>query len=205
MGISIYYQGTINRIEGVPELSNELVEFASILGWEVKQWNGHWNRPNTAVLEQRTEGYELTGHIPLRGVSLLADPECEPLFLTFNSEGALASTTNMLMADKSPSEPQKFWLSTMTHYTSADVHIALIKLLKYLKTRFISDLQVYDETGFWDHEDSSRVINAFNSVNRNNHNRPESLNLIPKRVLYNKTPEQIADLIENMMRNRFGR
>ena len=96
MSISIYYQGTIDQIADVAVLSEEVTDFASILGWEIRRWNGDWARPNTAALAQRTEGFELTGHVPLRGVSLLADPDCEPLFLTFNKKGALEKLFHQL-------------------------------------------------------------------------------------------------------------
>jgi hypothetical protein len=143
--------------------------------------------------------------VPLRGVSLLADPDCEPLFLTFNKKGALASTTNMLMDEPGSNSSETFWLSTTTQFTSAEVHIALVKLLKYLKSRYISDMQVYDETGYWNHEDRAQVVERFKNINTNESGATDTLNLIPKRILDNKTPEQIADFIENMIRKKFGR
>jgi hypothetical protein len=205
MGITIHYRGMIDRIEDVAKLSSEIREFATILKWDIRQWTNNWHLPNSAALERCGNDLKLSGHVPIRGVSLVPTPDCEPLFFTFTRDGILASSTNMvMMADQSMSS-EDLWLSTKTQFSTVDIHIALIRLLQFVKSKYISNLEVHDGSGYWKHRDRELLIERFQTVGAAIKTIPDTLNLIPKSELQNKTPEEIADFIEDIIKKKYGK
>jgi hypothetical protein len=205
MGITIHYRGKIDRIEDVAQLSGEIKEFAEILNWDIRQWNENWNLPNRAALKKRKDGLELSGHVPIRGISIIPDPECEPMFLTFNKDGSLASSMNMVMMADNEIDMDEMWLSTKTQFATAEIHVALIKLLRFLKNKYISNLEVHDEGKFWENNDMLKLEERFERIGAAIDTLPDTLNLIPQKELKNKSPEEIADFIEDIIRKKFGK
>lgn len=205
MGISIHYRGSIDSTADVSRLSNEIGEFAAILDWDIRRWEENWHLPNSAALKKKSDGLELTGHIPIRGVSVIPHPDCEPLYLTFRKDGLLASSIHMVMMADEEIDSDDMWLSTKTQYSSAETHAALIKLLKFVKGKYISNLEVHDDGGYWDEETIYRLEDRFNKMREALDTVPETLNLISKKELKNRTPEEIADFIEDILRKKFGK
>lgn len=204
MGITIHYRGEIDRIADVAQLSAEIKEFAEVLEWDSRQWKENWHLPNSAALEKNKDGLSLSGHIPIRGISLFPDPNCEPLYLTFCKNGRLASSMNMvIMADKGI-ESESIWLSTKTQFASADIHVAIIKLLRFVKTKYISNLEVRDDGRYWESGDAAGLEERFQQIGAAIDSLPGALNLIPQKELKNKTPEEIADFIEDIIKRKFG-
>lgn len=205
MGITIHYRGEINNINDVARLSAEIKEFADILGWDSREWIENWHLPNSAALEKSKDGLALSGHIPIRGISLFPDPNCEPLFFTFCKDGRLASSMNMvIMADKDI-DSDGLWLSTKTQFASADIHMAIIKLLRFVKSKYVSNLEVHDDGGYWESGDTANLQERFQRIGAAIDSLPGALNLIPKKELKNKTPEEIADFIEDIIKRKFGK
>lgn len=205
MGITIHYRGRIDKIEDVGRLSNEIREFADILNWDVRQWDENWHLPNSATLEKKGDRLELSGHVPIRGVSVIPHPDCEPLFLTFRKDGVLASSMHMVMLSDDEIDQDGMWLSTKTQFAQADTHVALIRLLKFVKSNYISNLEVHDDGQYWESEDMTRLEKRFSAVGAALKTLPGSLNLITKKDLKNRTPEEIADFIEHIIRKKFGK
>lgn len=205
MGITINYRGKIDKIGDVPRLSGEIKEFADILGWEIRQWDENWHLPNSAALEIKSDRCVLSGHVPIRGVSVIPHPDCEPLFLTFRNDGMLASSMHMVLMADEEIDSDDMWLSTNTQFSSADTHVALIKLLKFVKSKYISNLVVHDDGRYWESEDMFELQNRFSGIGAALDTIPDTLNLITKKDLKNRTPEEIADFIEDIIRKKFGK
>jgi len=205
MGITIHYRGRIDNIEDVDQLSCEIKEFAKILDWDIREWNENWHLPNSAALEKEGDKLEISGHVPIRGVSVIPHPGCEPLFLTFNNKGTLASSINMVMMAEDEIETDRVWLSTKTQFASSDIHAGLIKLLRFVKSKYISNLEVHDDGRYWESEDMAVLEELFTRVGSAIDSLPDSLNLITKKELKDRTPEEIADFIEDIIRKKFGK
>jgi len=47
-------------------------------------------------------------------------------------------------------KPEEAWVSVKTQFASPEIHVWIVGLLKYLKKRYISDLQVSDEGEYWE-------------------------------------------------------
>lgn len=205
MGVTIHYRGRIDRIDDVERLSREIEEFATILEWGMKRWQENWNLPNTASLRKNNDTMQLKGHVPIRGISLFPDPKCEPLNLTFTKEGYLASSLSMVLLADDEIEIDRMWQSTKTQYASVETHISIIKLLKFVKKKYISNLEVHDEGRYWETEDAHELQNMFDTIDEAIDSLSDSLNMIPQKELVNKSPEEIADFIEDIIRKKFGK
>ncbi|NWG28500.1 MAG: hypothetical protein HXY48_08200, partial [Ignavibacteriaceae bacterium] len=53
-----------------------------------------------------------------------------------------------------------------TQFAPPEIHIAIVKLLKYLKNKYIANLEVIDEGGYWETEDKELLIKNISFLNR---------------------------------------
>ncbi len=150
MGITIHYRGKINTTADISKLVDDLEDFANELGWESQRMDEDWSKPNTAAISIDGDIARVTGHAPLKGIMLSPHKHCEPFVLTFNADGYLIGFVGMTLLAEGKTTPEKSSMSTKTQFAPIDVHITLVKLLKYIKKRYISNLDVYDDGGYWD-------------------------------------------------------
>ncbi len=88
-------------------------------------------------------------------------------------------------------------LSTKTQFAGREVHKKIIDLLKYLKEKYFSELNVYDEGQYWETGDEAvlgRIFDRYEAVfeivdqalNSNTRNPGESYEAYLKRILKDK-------------------
>jgi hypothetical protein len=56
-------------------------------------------------------------------------------------------------------------IHTKTQFAGPDTHIALMKLLKYLKEKYIHNLEVNDEGSYWGEWDQEILLSQFEKYN----------------------------------------
>ena len=58
-----------------------------------------------------------------------------------------------------PAEPHEysFFTATKTQFADIETHVWIIGLLRYLKKRYLSNLEVKDEGEYWDTEDLEKL------------------------------------------------
>lgn len=135
MGLSIHYSGTIKHINLIPALVDEVNDICTALNW------------NCTIINND----ELNG--------IIFSPEkCEPLFFTFSKNRKLYSPA-LLQYNIEPATI----ISVKTQYAGIDAHIAVIKLLKHLGTKYFSDFNVYDEGKYWETGDEQILQQQFNN------------------------------------------
>lgn len=138
MGLSIHYSGTIDRTEDIPRFIEELTDIAGSMDWTVKSVNGDEADPR------------------FRGIILTPKGDCEPLCFIFDREGRLRRLVDLLNAQVEPTE-YSFSTATKTQFTEVGTHVWIIGLLRYLKKRYLSNLQVSDEGEYWETEDLEKL------------------------------------------------
>lgn len=137
MGLSIHYSGCIKDFNSIDLLIEEVQDVCNGMNWSCKVYND--NR--------------------LKGISFSPD-HCEPIFLTFLSNGVLCSPLSL----KYDVEPNPF-ISTKTQYAGADVHLAVLKLLAFLKQKYFLQLDVEDEGLYWNTGDEVLLHKQFEKYN----------------------------------------
>jgi len=82
-----------------------------------------------------------------KGIILNIHPECEDFHLTFDEDGKLTYVFDHYDS----------YLFVKTQFSGVKTHITIIKLLKFLKSRYIPDLEVKDEGEYWHSKDPNKL------------------------------------------------
>lgn len=154
MGVTIYARGRIDSLGDIPRLIGEVKGIAEENDWEYAIIDDDFAvRPN-AVFTRRDSDKPaaIEGSLGLKGIIASVDPKAEPLVILFDRSGVL---TDMMQ--------QVYWLydnvrderftACKTQFGSIDSHIHIIDLFDVLKKRYITDLVINDEGGYWESRD----------------------------------------------------
>ncbi|MFO7846295.1 MAG: hypothetical protein R6V27_07030 [Balneolaceae bacterium] len=199
MGITIHYKGSIRRLSEIDTLVDILEDFAKILEWKTERY------PSLSVTDKQadTDAFGIQQHQDRhypRGIVVYPHESCEPFSFTFTKEKNLVDFRGSYLQNRTESPG---WLHVKTQFAPVDSHIAIIKLMKYLRGSFIPDLEVKDEGGYWESEDEKQLESRMESLNQAMGSLEEGFTVIPKDVFRNRSAEEIADLIERLLkRNR---
>jgi hypothetical protein len=133
MGLSIHYSGTIKTYDLVPQLVEEIGDVCAAMQWKT-----------TTIGNEQLNGIAFSSY------------KCEPLFLTINKKGKLVSP--ILLEYKI--EPATT-ISVKTQFARIDVHIAVIKFLRYLAEKYFSKFDLEDERGYWETNNEQFLAKRF--------------------------------------------
>ena len=133
MGLSIHYSGTIKDTALIDELIAEVADICQSLNW-------------TFHVIKEPNPDQLNG--------ICFSPEkCEPVFLTFLAGRRICSPVNLMNRDiyeiNELDAELIYTTSTKTQFAGPDAHIAVIKLLRYLKEKYFSAFELSDEGMLW--------------------------------------------------------
>ena len=126
MGLSIHYSGRIKDTALIAALNEEVLDVCGVLGW-----------PTHIICNEDFKGI------------CFGPKKCEPVFLTFNSTGEICSPIlRELNMKENP-------ISVKTQFAGQDAHIALLKFLRYIETKYLVDFTLSDEGNYWETNDEN--------------------------------------------------
>lgn len=154
MSTTVHYFGKIQSPDLIRELKDEIQEIAQVSGWTFEKVD-HVFSPseNPAALR-----------LSLKGIRVTLGKALSPLQLTFDKDGYLSHiyyetvmTENPLRVgvEKTTQVLHQVHTSTTLKNAGPDDHIRLIKLLDYVKKKYVPNLEVIDNTGYWYSRDES--------------------------------------------------
>jgi len=142
MGLSIHYSGYIREKEMLDPLIEEVTDICQALGWPIHTFDEH----------------------EIKGICF-SPKGSEPVFLTFNPDGRTLSPVDSIASDIYDGvridKDLKFTISTKTQYAGADAHIAIIKLLKYISSKYLKHFTLFDEVSYWETGDEKVLLQQF--------------------------------------------
>ncbi|PKL92521.1 MAG: hypothetical protein CVV21_01835 [Candidatus Goldiibacteriota bacterium HGW-Goldbacteria-1] len=170
------YRGTISHREILRELEEELADISSISGWKYQFITENFHTmsrktKNTPEPEEIT-GPEFGGEIRkvssaevyLDGISLFIDHGNDPLTFSFDKNGSMATVSMQLVDDplsthKITVKKYEFMYSPyIKMFTrNAEHHIKAVKVLDYIKKKYVTDLEVIDTTMYWETRDEEEL------------------------------------------------
>ncbi|HVY61121.1 MAG TPA: hypothetical protein VHF22_05675 [Planctomycetota bacterium] len=150
MGVTIHYRGSLDRPDSVDEVQDRVLDLALALGGRARYWFSRGDGP--------------AGR-PVRGVFVDLAPGCETVALLFSPEGALVSPFEIAEAEEAPVSRES-WVFAKTQFGPVEAHVALVALLRFLRNRFMSDLEVQDEGGYWDTGDLGPLLERRGLIGR---------------------------------------
>ena len=187
MGLSIHYSGTIKDMALIDELITEVADICQSLNWT-----------HHIIKEPNAD--------QLNGICFYPE-NCEPIFLTFLPGGRMCSPVNLMNRDIYEGNGLEaeliYTTSTKTQFAGADAHMAVIKLLRYLKEKYFSVFELDDEGKYWETMDEKVFLKQFA--------RYEFLldavadALTGMKTEPGDTPSSLADRIEKLLKDKFGK
>ncbi|MDA3799836.1 MAG: hypothetical protein PF692_12230 [Kiritimatiellae bacterium] len=195
MGVSIHYRGQLDDKTQLPALIDEIQDIATTMGWSTTTLDEDWGKKPDASI--KSAGV-IDGHLGLKGIQFAPHPKSEPLCLFFNKTGYICSPMSMLLIIDGTFKQEETWVSMKTQFSNPDTHMWVIGLLKYLKKKYISNLEVSDEGGYWDTGDRKELEDKMNFINDKINSLSASISSINIGDLSNLSADEIADLIEQL-------
>jgi hypothetical protein len=150
MGVTMHYRGRLSDVGQVDALCEELADIAKAMGWQSTRLDDDWEQPPDARLRHTPQGACIDGHLGLKGIQIEPTEDSESLPFFFDAQGNLRSPMAVILLLDGTLEPEQAWISVKTQFASAELHVWIIGLLKYLKKRYLHDLEVSDEGQYWE-------------------------------------------------------
>ncbi len=156
MSTTVHYFGKIKSLDMIRDLQEEFREIAQVSGWTHELVDHAYSH----------EGEAPSGRLTLKGIRLTLQKGSTPLQLTFDKDGYLShiyyEKNTEVPAVKGKSQvPRQFLHQVHTSTTLGPaepmLHISLVKLLDYVKKRYVPNLEVIDNTGYWSSRDESAL------------------------------------------------
>ena len=186
MGLSIHYSGTIKDMALIDELIAEVTDICQGLNWSYQ-----------IIKEPNAD--------KINGVCFSPE-ECEPIFLTFLPDGRMCSPVNLMCRDiyekNGLDAEQIYTTSTKTQFAGVDAHMAIIRLLRYLKQKYFSVFELNDEGDYWETMDEKVLLSQFAKYDFLLNAVADALSEM--KAVPGETPLSLADRIEKMLKDKFG-
>lgn len=204
MGLTLYYRGRLDDLSQTSNVIDELREIAETCGWENGYLDEDWSLPPQArvVVLPGLSDYRIIGHLALRGVEILPHPSCEPVSFYFDREGTLWSVPGRALSLDQRERPDQPFISVKTQFAPAEIHIAIVRLLRYIKGRYISNLEVRDEGGFWETGDLVELERRRGSINQALDLLKQALSATEVLPSIQRSAEQVLRLVEDTLHRK---
>jgi hypothetical protein len=187
MGLSIHYSGNIRRVALINDLTTETTDICESMNWNYR-----------IIKELGDEG--------LNGI-VFSPENCEPVFLTFLPNGRMCSPISLLNKDLytlNGFDPDLIYTtSTKTQFAGPDTHIALLKLLRYLKEKYFGNFKLDDEGYYWGTNDEKILFQRFDEYNQTISAVKEVLTEMHH--IPGENAKSLANRIEDVLKKKFDK
>ena len=179
MGVTIHYKGKLNSADELDSFCEEMEDITKSMGWKYSAFNFNENDKE-----------------PLKGLIIRPHEKSEPLPFMIDKKGFLR---NPFLLEISKGDDEYTWFNHIkTQFAPVDVHVAVIKLLKYIQQKYISNLDVYDEGEYWQTGDEKILKRKIDFLNSVMDQLEDVLNTIE--IKEGSSAESIADKIEEVLK-----
>jgi hypothetical protein len=155
MGLTIHYSARIKSMALLPEFIHEVADICQSMGWEAGEINEIVQLKEDVTFKPPLVDNK---NIQLQGI-YFNPPRCESVILSFLSSGWTSAPIQLQLAkdyeriDSYPAFKKMpklvYTIHTKTQRGGADIHIAIVKLLKYLEKKYFAEMNVSDEGNYW--------------------------------------------------------
>lgn len=158
MGLSIHYSGSFNPATSLHELIEEVRDIASVYKWKY-----HIYEP---VFPEQNDSSQYNDKV--YGISF-TPPECEPVSIEFLSNKRMSSSINLKLFGNSENEDYQkylFQVSVKTQYAGPAIHMVVVNIFRYLRTKYFLNFQMFDEGKYWETGDENVLKDLFARYNK---------------------------------------
>ncbi|MEQ8703393.1 MAG: hypothetical protein RIC19_05715 [Phaeodactylibacter sp.] len=159
MGLSLHYRGTLTDKRQLAPMLDELEDIGRSVHWQSSVLDGHWDRKPDARIERNSAGaHTIVGALGLKGIVLNVHEACDPLYFCFGASGVLTSPLQVAVSAADNYAVTPTWITVTTQAAGPEVHAVVVKLLHYLREKYLHDLEVEDESGYWESGDEQALL-----------------------------------------------
>lgn len=184
MGFSFHYRGRLKLAKTLPALVEEVEDICKVLNWKCQVFETEFPK-NEFISPINDKDYGI----------LFNPPSCEPVSLVFDSEGKIYTPwlkeiltkhksgevkviTVKLNLDDDNSEPEisensdefdpldmVYSISVKTQFASAESHVQLMELLRYLSEKYLTEFYIQDESDYWESRNMDTLHKKMHKIN----------------------------------------
>jgi hypothetical protein len=154
VGLTIHYKGDFKETAFLSEMISEVKEIAEVNKWKY------------AIFEKQFPDFRLESKADnklLYGLCF-TPPGCETVFLSFMSNGRMASPVHLKYLEEEDYQPEKEhlnWIFVKTQYAGVEVHKLIIHLFRYLEKKYFQNFIMIDEGSYWETGDEKLLNEIF--------------------------------------------
>ncbi len=130
MGLSIHYSGKIKDYSLIDAMRTEVEDICKSLNWEHQLFD-----IKSSTVKSGTSNPVKNTPYDVKGISFTPE-ESETVFLTFLPDGTLCSPVKLIYYDPATNDLMIEVVHTKTQFAGPDIHIAILKLLHYIKEKY---------------------------------------------------------------------
>ena len=196
MGLSIHYQGKIKSYVLIDEMMAEVEDICKSLDWKYQLFY----TKKRSSRKKTNQPVKYTPH-DVKGISF-TPRECETVFLTFLPDATLCSPVKLIYYNPATNDLMIEWIHTKTQFAGPDIHIALLKLFRYLSDKYFESLELNDEGLYWNKWDEKILLSQFARYNFILDKVTAALSNI--KAAPGESAESLGDRIEEILKQKFG-
>jgi hypothetical protein len=152
MGLTIHYAGRFKKEAVLAEMIEEVIDVAEVNHWNYTVFNKEFD---SLVLSKNTSSNYIYG-------VCFSPPNCEPVCLTFGSNGKMCSPFWLNQTDNLPEDRAgSCRISTKTQFAGFEVHAIIIRLFRHLSEKYFENFELYDEGQFWEFNNEMKSKEIF--------------------------------------------
>jgi hypothetical protein len=180
MGVTIHYKGKLNSNDELDSFCEEMEDIAKSMGWK-----------HTVI-----DKFDTNDKTPVKGIIIRPHEKSESLQLISDQLGNLR---NVFAFEFAGEDSELTYMNFIkTQFAPVEIHIAVIKLLKYIQQKYISNLDVYDEGDYWQTGNEKILKGKIDFLNGAINYMSDVLNSIDFEE--GSSAESIADKIEKVLK-----
>ena len=188
MGISLEYRGILHTPSDLMGFLAELEEICQAHNWPYD------------LVPQRTDDFANTNpfiigasvDLGLEGIIFRPSPQGEVVAFLFDKQGILQSVYAYFMRGRE----KYFWHSISTQEMGQEVHIQLVKLLRYLKKKYFKKLEIRDSGGYYPRHNVSELARRWSLMDTT----LAAIHDIMEHTDFDgKSPHEVVETIQNAL------
>lgn len=154
MGIAISYRGRLKSVDLIESFCEELIKIAELMGWDYNVLDEDFSKPTDARIDATENRCEIVGHLAIKGINLNIHEKCSSLSFFFDSDGILRDLLQMVepRVVEGDGLPYTF---LKTQSAPLEVHMTVVKLLRFLGSKYFETFEVSDEGQYWETGDAA--------------------------------------------------
>ena len=195
MGLSIHYSGKIKDHMLINEMITEVEDICKSLKWQYQVFDTNKSKLKPGETAPKYTPYDI------KGISFTPE-ESETAFLTFLPDGTLCSPVKLIYYDPAINDLMIEVVHTKTQFAGPDTHIAILKLLHYIKEKYFESFKLDDEGYYWEKWDEKVLLSQFARYNFILDKLSSALACV--KLAPGESVESLADRIEDIIKKKFG-